>query len=62
MKHERRNTIHPADHWEAWEKAAKEKNQSLAVWMGHRCNLGLKKEIRDKLSKRNPAGRPPKQR
>lgn len=57
---ERRNTTHPPDWWEAWEREAFLRGRTLAEWMGEMCNRGLTREVRQQLSKRGKRGRPTK--
>ena len=55
---ERKNITQPADWWAAYEAQAKKDGKSLSAWIGERCNEGLPKSVRKKLSERQPAHRP----
>ena len=58
MSNQRKNITQPSDWWAAYEAQAKKEGKSLSAWIGERCNEGLPKSVRKRLSERQPAHRP----
>lgn len=57
----RKNITQPADHWDAFTRAAKRAGLSLSAWMGEACKAALPAKEAAKLGKRPPVGRMPKE-
>jgi hypothetical protein len=60
MTNERKNITQPADWWVAFEEAAASEGMTLSAWVGLQCSKGLPRMVRNELTERPPANRPPK--